>query len=254
MIEREGRGAWPKDGRGGTLKTKTTPGPFYMMGEGWGTPGLSAVLKFIDGQPVPLDELAVHKGVKAIQRLLNGCTGLGLQIKEDGIFQADTDHAVKKLQGLGSIKQDGIVGQKTMKTLLFVPITRKSAERWSGDQWKAVWGILHWEGGWDPGAVGYADKNDWGLAQVNTVAHPKVTLDQAFDPYWAIDFILDYLDNASYYLGRDIRDQVASYNLGIGGARQWIAAGRPDVWLPSWSTIERKPNEYIDRILNAYTL
>jgi hypothetical protein len=169
--------------------------------------------------------------------------------KEDGIFQVDTSAAVKKLQKLGSIAQDGVVGSKTMRTLLFLPITNKA-----GDKWKAVWGILHWEGGWDPGAVGYADKNDWGLSQVNTVAHPTVTLEQAFDPYWAIDFILNYLDNAEKYLGDNLRDQIASYNLGIGGAKQWIAAGRPDVWGPSWSTIERRPNEYIDRILKAYLL
>jgi len=250
-IERQGRGAWPSDGRGGTLKNSTTPGKYYMLGQGWGTPGLSAVLRFIDGQPVPLDELAVHHGVKTIQRLLNECTGLGVTVKVDGIFGASTDAAVRKLQKIGSIKQDGIVGQSTMKTLLFLPVTKRSK---TDDEWHAVWGILTFEGGWDPGAVGYADKNDLGLAQVNTVAHPTVTIEQAFDHNWAIDFIYNYLYNAGKYLGDNIRDQVASYNLGIGGTRQWIAAGRPDVWLPSWSTIERKPNEYIDRILNAYKL
>jgi len=251
MIERQGRGAWPSDGRGGTLKNPTTPGKYYMLGEGWATPGLSAVLRFIDGQPVPLDELAVHYGVKAIQTLLNDCSGLGVKIKVDGVFGKDTDYAVRKLQKIGSIKVDGVVGPNTMKTLLFLPTRNKTIDE---DEWKAVWGILYYEGGWDPGAVGYADQNDLGLAQVNRVANPSVTIAQAFDPYWAIAFIINYLGNAGKYLGDDIRDQVASYNLGIGGAKQWIAAGRPDVWLPSWSTIERKPNEYIDRILNAYKL
>jgi hypothetical protein len=250
MLERQGRGAWPSDGRGGTLKNPTTPGKYYLLGEGWNKPGLAAVLRFIDGQPIPLDELAVHYGVKAIQRLLNDCDGLGVSIKVDGVFGPDTDYAVKKLQKIGSIKVDGVVGPNTMKTLMFLPVVDGQDD----DEWHAIWGILYYEGGWDPGAVGYADKNDWGLAQVNTIAHPRVSMQEAFDPYWAIDFIENYLYTASLYLGDNIRDQVASYNLGIGGARQWIAAGRPDVWLPSWSTIERRPNEYIDRILNAYRL
>lgn len=250
MIQRQGRGAWPSDGRGGTLKNPTTPGKYYLLGHGWNTPGLAAVLRFIDGQPIPLDELAVHYGVKAIQRLLNNCTGLGVDLKVDGIFLAETDAAVRKLQTIGSIKVDGVVGPNTMKTLLFLPVTSGKTD----DEWHAVWGILNYEGGWDPGAVGYADNNDWGLAQVNTKAHPHVSMEDAFNPYWAIGFIENYLQNASVYLGDNIRDQVASYNLGIGGAKQWIADGRPDVWLPSWSTIERRPNEYVDRILNAYKL
>lgn len=248
-IVRQGRGAWPKDGRGGTLATKTTPGPFYMLSEGLNTVGLAAVLRFLDGQTIPQDELAVHLGVKAIQRLVSRCPGVKTIVPVDGVFGPKTDSGVKEVQKLASLKVDGVVGSKTMESLLLLPVVDATKDRW-----KAVWGILQYEGGWDPGAVGFADRRDLGLAQVNTVAHPQVTFNEAFDPFWAINFIDNYLLNAAKFLGPDIRDQVASYNLGIGGARKWIAAGRPDVWLPSWSTIERKPNEYIDRILKAHQL
>ena len=248
-IERQGRGAWPSDGRGGTLKNPTAPGKYYMLAPGFAAVGLAAPLRFIAGQPIPLDELAVHKGVLAIQKLLNACPNIQTRVAEDGIFGEKTSIAVKEVQKLGSVKEDGVVGVNTMKTLMLLPIVSREAS--FGVPWQATFGILQFEGGGDPGAVGYADKADLGLAQVNTHAHPTVTLEQAFDPFWAIEFVDGYLANAMKYLNNNLRDAVASYNLGIGGTRQWIADGRPEKWMPSWSTIERKPNEYVDRILSA---
>lgn len=251
-VMRQGRGAWPSDGRGGTLSNPTTPGKYYMLGEGWNTVGIHAVLRFLDGQSnIPFDEIAVHNGVKGIQSLLNACDGIKNKVTVDGVFGKQTDTAVRELQKIGSLPINGVVGPATMKTLMLLPIVKDSATK--NISWEAVYGLLAFEGGWDPGAVGYVDSNDLGLAQVNTKAHPTVTVTRAYDPFWAIGFIENYLINARTYLGNNIRDMVASYNLGIGGARQWIAAGRPDVvWQPSWSTTPRKPNEYIDKILNAH--
>lgn len=248
-VVRVGRGAWPRDGRGGTI-SGAGPGPYYAYADLWRTVGLAAVLRFLDGQPIPFDELAVHYGVKAIQRLVNRCELPDDLSVVDGIFGKETDLRVKDVQKRASLKADGVVGSKTMKALLLLPVVETAKRR--NEPWEAVWGLLAYEGGWDPGAVGYLDNNDLGLAQVNLKAHPSVTVEQAFDPYWAIEFIAGYLANALTYLNGNVRDAVASYNLGIGGARQWIADGRPDEWLPPWSTTLRYPNKYVDRILNAW--
>jgi peptidoglycan hydrolase-like protein with peptidoglycan-binding domain len=247
-IERQGRGAWPSDGRGGTRKNPTTPGKHYLLAQGFDTVGIAAVLRFLDGQAIPLDELAVNKGVLAIQRLVNACEGVSAKVPEDGLFGAKTDAGVREVQRLGSVPADGVVGPTTMKTLLLLPIMKAAAGRW-----QAVYGLLQNEGGWDPGAVGYIDSNDLGLAQVNLIAHPTVTVEQAFDPFWAIGFINGYLANAEKYLAGNARDSILSYNLGIGGTRQWIAAGRPRLWTPPWSKVERDTTAYVDRILAAHT-
>ena len=42
---------------------------------------------------------------------------------------------------------------------------------------------------------------------------------------------------------------VASYNLGIGGAKTWDKLGRPNVWTPSYVTKPRDTRLYIDRIV-----
>ena len=251
-LVREGRGAWPSAGYGGTLRTNLTPGPYYLYRPemGWNGVGLAAPLRFIAGQDIPFDELAVHLGVKGIQTLLGRCEGITANPTVDGVFGPQTDRAVRQVQKLGSVTVDGVVGKNTMKTLMLLPILDTASAYTTS--WEAVYGILNWEGGWDPGAVGYIDRNDLGLSQVNTHAHPMVTVEEAFDPLWAINFICGYLQNAANYLGGNVRDTVASYNLGIGGAKQWIRDGRPDRWMPSWSSFERKPNEYIDRILNAH--
>lgn len=252
MVEnftQRGRGAWPGNGRGGTLNFKKGPGPYYLLGRDWQTPGLAAVLRFVDGQQIPFDELAVHYGVKAIQQLLNDCEGID-DIKVDGIFGQTTSNLVKEFQKRASIAPDGIVGRTTMKNLLFLPLLRTSNQQ--SFDWRPVWGILESEGNWDPGAVGSMDDDDLGLAQVNVNAHPSVTTEQAFDPMWALNFIVGYLKNASTHFDGNIRDTVASYNLGITGAKQWIADGRPDIWQPSWSKFSRTPNGYINQILDAH--
>ena len=251
---REGRGAWPTDGRGGTLAfNRTSPGKFYLYSPGFNMVGLEAVLKFLDNQPVPRDELAVNYGVRGIQDLLKICPQVNsdeLDQSNRGVFDEATRDAVVELQKVASLTPDGVVGPQTMKSLMLLPILRTASATYL--PYEPVWGLLAYEGAWDPGAVGYLDGNDLGMAQVNTVAHPHVTWEMAFSPAWAILFICNYLNNASKYLDGNLRDMVASYNLGIGGAKQWIRAGRPGVWQPSWSSLERYPNDYIDRILNAH--
>ena len=71
-----GRGAWPGKGRGGTLKRlkdlTTPPGPYYMLAAGSvQLVGAAARNAVRDGKTPTSDDLAVHYGVKAIQKLLN---------------------------------------------------------------------------------------------------------------------------------------------------------------------------------------
>ena len=248
-ITQQGRGAWSSKGFGGTLNSKGTgPGPYYVLAEDdINQVGLHAWCKREQGQPISVDDNAVWHAVFAIQLLINPFFGNSL--RGDGIFGPETEKAVKEAQKAYGLTPDGVVGSKTMKALI-TPIIKAQGLF----DWEAVYGILQYEGGWDPGAVGYVDTNDLGLAQINTVAHPNVTFSNAFCVSYAVNFIAGYLANASHELNGDHRLAVASYNLGIGGARQWDRDGRPEEWLPSWSNLVRKPNAYIDRILKAHEL
>lgn len=70
-------------------------------------------------------------------------------------------------------------------------------------------------GTWDPQVVG--PLGEWGLAQIYPKMHPAVTQEQAFDPNYAINWLVDYL-SASQNKFNDINRSIASYNVGRGGA------------------------------------
>lgn len=254
MTEYQGRGAWSKVG--GTLKkavvnkkTVTVPGPYYMLATDPNQRvGLRPWLLNYAGQKVDLNESAVWHGVVAIQVLI---VWLGISCPIHGVFDNDTDIAVRKAQAQLGLIADGIVGQATMKKLL-LPLIKRVASTKMDQDWRAIYGILANEGAFDPGAVGYLDSNDLGLAQINLPSHPSVSFSDAFCPSKTVNFVADLLAQGLTAFGNE-RDAIASYNLGIGGTRLWIAAGRPDVWTPPWADRERYVRVYIDRILNAAT-
>jgi hypothetical protein len=241
-----GRGAWSNKGRGGTLKRladgSTPPGPYYLLGVKVPLVGSAARDTMRAGHTPSLDDLAVNFGVKAIQKLLN-FTGAALVL--DGVFGKGTDAGVRTYQGKEEIKVDGSVGVNTMGRLLLPHI-----KRIGGKDWEVVYGLLKNEGGFDPGAVGAVDERDLGLAQINGLAHPNMSIDQRFDPIIAIQFNADYLLRALKELG-NVRDAVLSYNLGIGGVKTWIKAGRPRMYSPDGGSL-RDTTQYVDRVLNAY--
>jgi len=114
-----------------------------------------------------------------------------------------------------------------------------------------VSGLVRTESQWDPGAVGYVDDRDLGLAQINADAHDNLSTDERLTPEVSFQFIIGYLNASLSMLGNNLRDAVASYNLGIGGTRAWIAAGRPELWAPA-GTDPDKPRHvttYIDAVL-----
>jgi peptidoglycan hydrolase-like protein with peptidoglycan-binding domain len=243
-----GRGAWPSSGTGGTLNSAgTKPGPFYVLAAN-ASDRIGARVIGREHSELSLNDYAVYQGVIAIQRLANLHTKTG--IHPDGDFGPATDAAVRAAQAHFGLKTDGVVGRVTMRSML-TPVIYKTALA-HDEPWEPLFGILHYEGNWDPGAVGFIDNQDVGLAQINRLAHPHVSLSQAYDPFYAVEFVAKYFRNSLNHLNNNVRDAVASYNLGIGGARQWISAGRPDRWTPPWSPDrERNVKGYIDGILGA---
>lgn len=235
-----GRGAWPVSGAGGTKKYKdaSKPGPYYYLGSG--------KTKLND------DEFAVRRAIRAYQRALNRRLGTDLRI--DGRFGEHTAAAVWEFQEKNSEKTGtpwGGIGPETSEALLRPDAEKVIADRKTKVTLEMVTGTVRHEGIWDAGAVGYLDPNDLGLAQINGPAHPDMTKKQRLNPIFSFNFIVDYYENALKQLDGNLRDAVASYNLGIGGTRAWIKAGRPDLWTPAGASRPRNVKLYIDNILKG---
>jgi len=244
-----GRGAWSVKGRGGTLAYgpdgTTRPGPYYMKAStgkrlvgagGWESPNAN--------------RRAVHGAVLAYQAALNAALPkLGLKI--DGKFGQRTGEAVTAWQQRQPKEADisvwGGIGPSTSQGLL-MPTLRATVHP---DLVQVVCGLITQESSWDAGAVGWVDMHDVGLAQINARAHPDMSEKQRLDPGVCFKFVEGYLNTALDALGRNLRDAIASYNLGIGGARSWINAGRPDIWTPSGASSSRNVKAYINTILSA---
>lgn len=248
-----GRGAWANSGLGGTLNvTGTGPGPYYVLSDGgpWvGSAGLEA--------DATANERAVTGAVKAYQHGLH--RRLDVPIKFDGQFGPRTKQLVKDFQVSVGISDWGGIGPDTSKMLLFPDLRfvvnkRRDEVGPLGDMITPVLvcGVITMESTWDAGAVGFADEHDVGLAQINAQAHPDMSEEERLQPVTSFNFVFDYMLAALRADGiEDIKDAVASYNLGIGGTRTWIRAGRPSLWTPPGSTVERDMDHYIYTIRNA---
>lgn len=248
-MERQGRGAWPSDGRGGTLNAKgTAAGRYYALAaDPLREVGLAAVCDQIQNKPTTTDRNAVFHGVLAIQAFL--VEDFKVSLKGDGVYGPETAQAVKNAQSFFGILSDGVVGKETMMWFLW-PHIHEIAQHYNVP-WNVIWGFLQNEGNWDPGAVGWLDSNDLGLLQINLKAHPDITPSEALCPSYCLHFLGKYISAALKEFNGNIIDSVISYNLGFGGTRQWINDGRPVFWTPSWSNLERRPFEYADRIINS---
>jgi soluble lytic murein transglycosylase-like protein len=253
----QGRGVWPSTGTGGTLTRtkdgKVVPGRWYLAAPAaprGAEPStdqriqIHVFRQLRNGSTPNINDLAVFLGAKAIQKLLDFD-----ESGQDGIIGPNTDQRIRDKQKDLGVAADGLIGPTTMKAML-MPLIREVGER-HGVRWKLLCGKLTWEGNFDPGAVGWADMDDLGLSQINIRAHPHVSVEEAFDPHFALHFGARLMrENLDAFDGNE-RDAIAAYNLGQGGTRQWIAAGRPDTWHGSWMNAPRNVKAYIDRILAA---
>lgn len=235
-----GRGAWPNNGSGGTKKYKdaNSPGPYYFVGTGAKGSGTRTA-----------NEHAVHLAVKAYQRALN--RRIESSLEATGVYTPVMAELVKDFQAT----QDGLqvwggIGPDTSRALLRPDIEKEITNHTNPKiTVNVVSGTVNHESMWDAGAVGFADDHDLGLAQINGPAHPTMSFTERMQPKVAFEFVVNYYENALDKLDDNLRDAVAAYNLGIGGARRWISQGRPEWYTPAGSSVPRNVAVYIDKIL-----
>lgn len=219
-----GRGAWASTG--GTLSGDgTRPGAYYRSPAGAALmPGIVGYRAVRGNTPVDVNSYAVYMAIKSIQRELG--------VDEDGLFGPGTGAALKTWQGHHGLEQDGVFG-RTSSRAMFRSIAADMATKVDSSATvlsKLTLAHVGFESDWDPGAVGYVQSADLGLGQINGPAHPDLTPEYRLTPRmalpWVVGFVLDNLESMLW----NERDAIAAYNLGVGGAEAWIAAGRPAVF------------------------
>lgn len=224
-----GRGAWAVSGKGGTLSADgKKKGPYYRAPQGTSQmPGLTAALAVRSGGTCTIDDYAVHMAVKALQPAF-GAT-------PDGILGPKTDSAIKSWQKKHGLVADGIIGPKTSRAI-FEPLARETAKRVAAERGlsssvltEMVIGHIGHESAWDPGAVGYTTPDDLGLCQINGRWHPSEDMEERLTPKIAIDYASHLVANNLASLSGDEDAAIFAYNVGIYGARRWVALGRPAI-------------------------
>jgi hypothetical protein len=157
------------------------------MGPGAKTPYYTLVSPnlgepYVRGTDRSQDYQAVFLGVEAIQSALNR---RGAKLAVDGWYGKLSDQAARAFQSRAGLTADGYVGPATMRKLLDPDI---SAAVIVGVSLRLLRGIAIKESGLDPGAVGCVDPDDLGTCQLHRLATSPFTVEQAFDPPWALRY------------------------------------------------------------------
>lgn len=125
----------------------------------------------------------VRRGVAGLQRLL---AEQGSTVEVSGRFGKATHDAVIAFQQRANLNSEGYVGAHTMEALLRPVMLSVAVEVKVHPRW--LYGFCHQESGFDPGAQGWENTPDSGLAQFN-VANGSVTLDEAYRPRRALTLL-----------------------------------------------------------------
>lgn len=176
---------------------------------------------------VSFNHRAVHLGVRGIQIMVNVS---GDRLALDGVYGPAARNGVKRFQSRSGLLVDGIVGPVTARAMARGIIASSAAAK--GVPAAHVWGMTELESGFDPSAVG-VNGFDCGLNQINldpVRGHGgQVTVDQAFNPVFAIGYTCSRLADARVKFGGKTASlleycSIAQHNSPLA-AQQWYTAG-----------------------------
>lgn len=166
-----GRGSWSPVGKSNGLRQYT----------------------YVSGQPLDGNErdkgtayYAVNLGVKAIQTEINRQKLSSSPLIVDGVFGARSAQGVREAQQKLGIGADGQAGVVTCKKL-WRDLVKKAADLADIDP-KYLYAQMSHESSGDPAACGYFNEPDRGLTQINTAAHPDVSLEEAHDSKFNLEW------------------------------------------------------------------
>jgi soluble lytic murein transglycosylase-like protein len=163
-------------------------------------------------------------GILSIKEELvyNGIEQGGMEM-DNPTYGVGTAAKVKLFQKNNKLAADGEVGPNTAHALY--KKRTLATEKKYGIEPGLLCKLKNLESADFPSCLGH-DGTDRGQLQINKPSHPEVTDKQAFNFPFAIEFAAKLL-SGHYKTFGNWDDALAAYNLGAGGCRKWIAAGRP---------------------------
>jgi hypothetical protein len=209
-----------------------------MNGRGaWTTYGkANKSIYYVFNPPQPLDgsnpsgaipELwveSVRYGIVAIKRLLNE---QGNDLPLTPKWNREAHDAAVEFQIRAELPSDGYVGPLTMEWLLRPTMLSIAAEHKVHPRW--LYGFCKSESGFDPGAQGWENPPDSGLAQFNVEA-TAVTKEEAYRPRRALTLLARrWKHSLDKYESEDRRltlDCAIAQHRSPAAADKWFATGR----------------------------
>jgi hypothetical protein len=178
-----------------------------------------------EGMSVPNARVAA--GILAFKHaLIDSGFAAGIDLTS-GKFGHSMAKQTKAFQSHAGIQADGVIGPQTARFLL----RHYSFAEEQGGTVEIPDHLLHRQGGLesghDPVAQGFADPEDEGWAQLHLPFFPKVTVQQAWTPSFAIEKLGSHLKTFYVNSEADWDGAVASWNVGTGTAIAWVQAGKP---------------------------
>lgn len=144
---------------------------------------------------------------------------------ENLTFGAQAEALCRSFQDVLGLNKDGAIGPDTARELFRKDVLNAASDV---DFPSEVLGqLLDLESDFDPGAtnVNTDGTRDRGIAMLNDNANPDVDDKEAFDPMFAIPRAARGLRNNLDLLD-DLPAAVASWNVGLGGAKTYLRARR----------------------------
>ncbi len=155
--------------------------------------------------------------------------GFGLNLVVDKpVFGEAATNRTKEFQTSVGLTPNGEIGRTTARELF-----RKRVEEIE-DTYGYPRGTLGkkflLESAYDPVAIGWADPDDTGIAQINIRIHTSVTKEEAFDPEFSFNWAADYVSDNRDRIEKEVntlKAARASYNVGVEYAKRWMLAEFP---------------------------
>lgn len=169
----------------------------------------------------------VAAGIKAFkQALIANGHGAGIDVTLP-VFGSSMEKRTKDFQRAVSVSVDGVIGPTTSRHLLrhySFALEASGAVEIPNHLLQKLCGA---ESDHDPVAQGYADPLDEGWAQLHLPYYPGLTVEQAWEPSVAGQKASHALKTFFSDYAADWDGAVASWNVGSGTAKAWVAAGKP---------------------------